>query len=462
MSGRDMAGVAIGIAGGAPLWPVSQRSELVPLKPMGLGTPYRESLTSYFQRLADSHCVPPRLLAREFVVPRLGYNNRVKHNQADRFWRSPFFNGMGEVPRSWTRILEDLTSMKGLDRLTLLPLYGRVGLQGISPTGHKWCPLCLREGLQAGVPYGQLLWEVGCVTACPRHGTKLVCTCGCTAQDRLPTLKVKFLPHVCPHCGKDLSLTPETEVELADPEELRIARSVADLLGSEAFESGMATCAAGTIADFLKAAIEVIGEGNGARVAHLLSVSKGGLSDWCNRHHVPSLPQAAHVAETFGVPLALVLQGRGTEQLEGQRPAPLLRRIVGGTKKRRLYSIDDLEGQMRSLLEAKPPISVVDAGILLNMAPRELNRLQPELARALAERFKTWRQQETAERREDCLKVVRELAMQMAYEGIIPSMKRLEARLEGVLATSFLFKERVACRRICLEARRLHLDPRVA
>ena len=75
---------------------IPARTALAPLQPYGLGTMQVESLSSYFQRLADQHSISPKLVAREFVLPRLGFNNRVGEVQSDRYWRSSFFSGMGD------------------------------------------------------------------------------------------------------------------------------------------------------------------------------------------------------------------------------------------------------------------------------------------------------------------------------------------------------------------------------
>ena len=47
------------------------RSRLYPLVPVGVGTPYTESLTSYITRLADAHCVTTKVLVLRELFPRL-------------------------------------------------------------------------------------------------------------------------------------------------------------------------------------------------------------------------------------------------------------------------------------------------------------------------------------------------------------------------------------------------------
>jgi len=42
--------------------PLPSRSRLYRLEPIGIGTPYVESLTGYIARLAETHCITPKSL----------------------------------------------------------------------------------------------------------------------------------------------------------------------------------------------------------------------------------------------------------------------------------------------------------------------------------------------------------------------------------------------------------------
>ena len=49
--------------------PMPQPSTLYPLDPIGIGTPFVESMTSYIARLAEAHCVFPGVLMRKVIAP---------------------------------------------------------------------------------------------------------------------------------------------------------------------------------------------------------------------------------------------------------------------------------------------------------------------------------------------------------------------------------------------------------
>lgn len=429
---------------------VPARTTLAPLQPLGVGTAFVESLSSYFQRLADQHCVSPKLLAREFILPKLGFSNRVGEVQADRYWRTSFFNGMGEVPEQWCRVLQGLTGVTGLRQLTMLPFHGLIGMHGSSCATRRWCPKCLAESEADGIPYGQLLWEIGCVQACPKHGTSLVSEHGCGTDEAVPPLLIKPLPNLCWTCGRSLSTSISVELHPTEETDVSFATTIGEVLAGPLFDKGPRE-AGGTIADFLSDVIQTAEGGVGVKAVRRIGVSKGEVSDWLHRRHLPSLPQAAKVAGAYSVPLSDVLVGRG-----GNRPHPFFliekpRRTTFKPYQRR-YMIADVEEKLREFLTMPTPPSEAEAAGMVGTSSRELRRLYPDLCRAIAKRRADWNEAEANRRRIERLRVVEELVNQMVNEGQIPTIARLEERLVGI-PKAFLFKERPACKRICEAAK---------
>lgn len=433
-----------------PIKSIPDRSVLVPLEPLGLGTMHVESLSSYFQRLADQHDVSPKVIAREFVLPRLGFNNRVGEVQTDRYWRSSFFSGMGEVPEQWCRILGDLTGVMGLRRLTLLPLHGLIGMHGSASAERRWCPHCIAESEARGQPYGQLLWEIGCVKACPKHEIHLVSGHGCGPEDAVPPLRIKPLPHLCWSCGVRLSLSADDCVSAALDSEVRFARAIGEVLAGPIFRDGPHEVGR-TIADFLSDAIQSIEGGYGNRAVRRTGASKSDISGWKSGRHLPSLPQAYMLANAYNAQLSDALVGRGGIRaygvLEGAAP-----RRVSYTPYRDRSLGWNTEAKRQEILNSPMPPSAAQAAGILGTSVRELRRLHPDYCHQVAERHAQWVKGETDRQREERLLVVEELVRQMVCEGVMPTIARLEERLIGIPA-SFLLKERAACKRICAQAK---------
>lgn len=154
-----------------------QRSPLVGLEPIGMGTGYQESLGSYFLRLADTHSLSPQALLKF-----------MKGHYPDEFpnmgkWTSSHFahltgiNGRGSVARKVVKIIEELTNASFLSKLTLLPVAHCLSDQGLLTDKKRWCPQCFYDCMSAGGAYGLLLWQIKLVTVCPLHEIPLVSSC---------------------------------------------------------------------------------------------------------------------------------------------------------------------------------------------------------------------------------------------------------------------------------------------
>ena len=436
-----------------PIKSVPDRSVLVPLEPIGLGTMHVESLSSYFQRLADQHDVSPKVIAREFVLPRLGFNNRVGEVQTDRYWRSSFFSGMGEVPEQWCKILGDLTGVTSLRRLTLLPLHGLIGMQGSASPVRRWCPHCIAESEAMDHPYGQLLWEIGCVKACPKHEVLLVSGHGCGPEAAISPLRIKALPHVCWSCGIRLSLVVDDCIAAASDSEVRFARAVGEVLASPLFHEGPHVVGR-TIADFLSDAISLYEGGYGNRAVRRTGASKSDISGWKNGRHLPSLPQAYMLANAYGAHLSDALIGRGGYRRVGVSENSPPKRVTYLPFKARGCAWDT-EAKRKEILDSEIPPSAAQAAGMLGTSVRELRRVHPDFCHQVVERHTRWSKAEADRHRAERLLVVEELVNQMVCEGVIPTIARLEERVVGI-PRSFLFKERSACKKIC-EAGRSHL-----
>ncbi len=66
---------------------IPERSELFCLEPIGIGTPYVESMTSYIIRLAEKHCILTGALTSEVIAPKLKLQYISNH-----FYKSNFDN----------------------------------------------------------------------------------------------------------------------------------------------------------------------------------------------------------------------------------------------------------------------------------------------------------------------------------------------------------------------------------
>ena len=177
------------------------RTHFYSVAPVGVGSVYVESLSGYFARLAQEHCVSADRLARELVrcYPDLGNGILYRHFFVGE---ARSMDGMGRYAWEISAALETLTDRRDLRGLTM-----RRWTELLDPRARSllresraWCPECLLEQVSKGAPpYDQLVWRVKLLTRCARHGSKLVGKCpSCGAKQ--PIISRFGLPGTCHLC----------------------------------------------------------------------------------------------------------------------------------------------------------------------------------------------------------------------------------------------------------------------
>lgn len=194
---------------------IPSRSRLYHLKPIGIGTPMVESLTSYVTRLAQAHHVTPKSLVSYEILPFQGKDvTTLRHYyRLNRFWLTgaSSINSVGSTAREWVETLENLTLRSNLRFLTMLPWSEVLALNRLIRGRKAWCPNCYEEWRCAGhVIYEPLLWFLQGVSVCNVHHCLLSTECpfeDCKSQE--PLLMQISRPGYCSQCSRWLGISIE-------------------------------------------------------------------------------------------------------------------------------------------------------------------------------------------------------------------------------------------------------------
>ncbi|ACK65708.1 hypothetical protein PCC8801_1657 [Rippkaea orientalis PCC 8801] len=211
------------------------RSRLFCLKPMGVGTCYTESLSSYVNRLAQEHCLTSQKLIMAEIAPLILKNE----DKSDLLKKSvshllgntdakPVINGMREMTGELVRVLEQLTMRQDLRFLTLLSWKGMIYDRQLFKNYRAWCPCCLEEWKgEKKVIYEPLLWSFKDVEVCLLHKQRLIEECPhCNA--RLPVFARLSPVGFCSRCRGWLGDKKE-EMEEVEPHRVNI-EGIGDLI----------------------------------------------------------------------------------------------------------------------------------------------------------------------------------------------------------------------------------------
>lgn len=203
---------------------IPPRSRLYHLEPIGIGTPYTESLSSYLCRLAQEHCVPSgKLIVGEIAPQMMGeeYNVTLIQKKVSALFSNsdakPVINGMREKTQSLFQALKELTQREDLKFLSLLTWKRVIYEQELFRQYRAWCPQCNEQWRQGKkVIYEPLLWSFREVDACLNHNCLLVNECP-YCSSRLPVIANSLQLGFCSRCKRWLgSQKDERQVLTAD------------------------------------------------------------------------------------------------------------------------------------------------------------------------------------------------------------------------------------------------------
>ena len=185
---------------------LSSRSVLYDLEPIGIGTPYVESLTSYISRLAIVHCVPVGKLLTHEAAKKLSIDWLKKVFKKSVFESAYYINSGNHVALDFVESLNVLTRRNDLINLTLVSWNGIIQ-KGIIRTKKCWCKLCLNEWREAGeIIYEPLYWYINLTERCFKHNVSLSSVCPHCSK-AIPFIKSKVILGYCSNCmgwlGKD-------------------------------------------------------------------------------------------------------------------------------------------------------------------------------------------------------------------------------------------------------------------
>lgn len=200
-------------------------SALFPLKPLGIGTPYMESLSSYVKRLAHYH----RLRVVDFLAFCAAQTDEsVMLATTQKFHRIDGVCGSGQA---WSRLLSSLTQRPDVLYLSMSYWDFILNPYRLMKPYQTWCPLCYAASQQAKTPiYAPLMWSLQVVDVCLIHDVRLVAFCP-HCNRRFHSVTNNAMCGFCPKCKHWLGDTDYTDdVVFQDERSYQRARKVGQLL----------------------------------------------------------------------------------------------------------------------------------------------------------------------------------------------------------------------------------------
>lgn len=426
------------------------RSELYALKPIGVGTPEIECLTSYITRLARAHHISTGGLLGKVLAPRLGKSAWVRQGSprlGSHFSGPGALNGVGSQASECVQALETVTQRTNLQALTFLAWAEVLPVQGLLRPTRAWCPACYHEWRTQGqIIYEPLLWTVGIVTVCVRHQRRLQVQCSARACQRsLPWLASHPRPGYCPYCqqwlGGSKTGRPKKQEQLNEEEaawQFWIAQAVGELLAHSASLS--VPPPRDRITKTLLSCIQQVTNGKKDAFAQLLGINMGKFLTWTRGHGIPVFPELLQLCYRLGsTTLAFLTAEEVVIDLDrigyAMEPKWLTHKLRPPRKRLHPKALrEDLQAII--IAQEYPPPSLQAVAKRLGHSIPSLRRNCPDLCEVIVARSTEYIQAQKQHRLETRTQEIREAVLSLQRAGIYPSQLRVVA----LLARPALFK----------------------
>jgi transcriptional regulator with XRE-family HTH domain len=412
-------------------------SRLYTLKPLGMGTPDLESLTSYMARLAGAHSVSLRALVLHELLPLLNcdYLSNPFKNSLDAFWieAARALNGIGALARDWAYGLEGLTLRTDLRFLTLLPWATVLTQQRLLRFTRAWCPDCFMEWQAAEQPiYEPLLWNMSSVSLCVRHQRPLIEQCphpDCRAT--LPVLASHFRPGYCSKCSRWLGVATDRPNLSWTAEQWHWQIWVAEMIGELVAHNADLTFMPhlGNIPTLIDASREQAADGSSQKLADNLQLSRRTLNTWQRGIQVPQLESLVRLCYFCGVSLYdlfIVQSGKFNVEKLKIRSLPDIPNPIRIRRRRIPLDTVCILQSLEAILNCEqPPPSMRAVARRLNHSPRELRGYFPELCRSISSRYKNYCQVRAERKMAQLKDEVRRAILEIHSQGLYPSSDKV-------------------------------------
>jgi AraC-like DNA-binding protein len=379
--------------------PQPSRSRLYRLEPIGIGTSYVESLTSYIMRLAERHCLSPKNLVIYEILP---VQNRPittpsHYFRLGRFWteNSAALNSVGPLARQWVETIQLLTARDDLHGLTMLTWGEVIALKRTVRRSKAWCAECYEQWRRScQTVYEPLLWSLNGIDMCPLHRHPLVDHCP-QCQKSLPFLTQISRPGYCSHCACWLGKNHGTqEVAAGDTAEWKQKLWNVEVGGGLLAAAPRLTMVPPKeqIATMIQACLDHYTRGNMSALARLLKVDVQIVWGYLYHEDVPAFNTLLNLCYLLSIPPLEFLTG-GPDMLQA-RPRLAADRVSAPSRSRGIrikeYDILRMRQALEKVLgeEADPFPSLQDLARDMGYHSRTLSRHCPELCREVNKRYR--------------------------------------------------------------------------
>ena len=421
---------------------VPPRSRLYHLEPIGIGTPYVESLTSFLMRLAQAHSLEVNTLVTKEISNY--FDRKYLHENNNKglstlFNKGATLNSNGILASQLYQSLEQLTFRKDLSCLTLLAFNNVFSSRKLLRKSKAWCSVCYEQWQKAGkIIYEPLLWSFESITVCPRHFQPLANKCPhCDLS--VPWLTGKSQVGFCPKCDRWLGSFLSNQYSTSESDlakSIWISQSLGNLISF--IPSSLSSIHSENISKAFNLIIDVTCEGNIAAFAKIFNLPKNTVWMWCKSKSFPELRAILTVCYCLDISLFDFVT---LKQQVFQSPRIAPQRLPKSPRTKRaspkIFDRRTTEKYLVSILNSSErPLKMKEVSRRLNIDQRTIYGYFPNLCKAISAKYRKYQKQQTAERIQKCCQEVEQAVCNLHQAGEYPS----EARVSQLISQPGYFR----------------------
>lgn len=424
-------------------------SRLFCIEPIGIGTPWVESLTGYVARIADAHQLSVSLLFGYELAPHADkeYLRRaeLRAKYPCRIFASAFrpqaraMNGLGIGASEWTHILQNLTLRNDLQYLTMLPWKGILSGEQLLRPMRAWCSACYRDWYaEDKTIYEPLLWAIKTVILCPCHNLPLRTNCN-NCGSHLHPLASRSKPGFCSMCeqwlggAENMSQSGEGILKIEEIEKLSWqSKSVGELL-AVTLDTKSVPSREKIIESLTLLVLKC--KGKLSALAQLLKMNKTTVWQWKRGRNLPQFDLLLNFCCNLDMSVLDFLSGQiTTEWLDKNTEIPPAggKLTIQAARKKKPLNKTETQRALLSTLEEIPPPSLKKVASQLGRDGNTLRYQFPDLCKTIVERYRNYKA--TSPRKEN-QRIVNALHGALNKEYDPPSLAEIARQLKYDITT---------------------------
>lgn len=408
---------------------LNEISPLFNIEPIGIGSSYVESLTSYIVRLANTHCVSVGTLMNNIIGPTLNksYVVRSAVNGGNRFYDgAKSLNGIDKNSRDLASTLETLTTRNDLGKLTFNRWKDVLTNRNLLKEHLEWCPDCLISFNEIyGCCYFPLIWSVKPVEYCKIHGNRLVSKChGC--KNNIPILHRRSNNENCPYCGRDLKLARQDEENLIGKYQLFVVENTEKLIGI--VDNLVYKLNRDTLTNRFKLLVQSFETNYNKSLRKELEIPKSTYYYWINGRAIPTIENLYKFCYSLGITIDDFFFN---DKVQFCKKDFRVGFNSESTSERKKLDHKRISIQLNSFIFCEHPLSMEEIARRIKVPKRTLYRNFPDLCKSLSNRYMEEIKNRSLARRELVESLIEKAVIELKEINLFPTQKRIEKHLSA-------------------------------